>query len=311
MTSTPPGQSSSDQADGVRFYDRDTGQVQREIVYAESGVRWCYQTRLGRTISHLLLARRLPSRIYGWYQDSRLSRRKIAHFVNVLGIDMEECARPLEDFDSFNDFFTRQLKPAARPIDPDSATLLSPADGRVWAVQQIDRRTVVPIKGRTFEIDDLLGRPELAERFVGGAAICVRLCPADYHRFHFPDAGTPQAAWKVGGALHSVNPYALASGRRIFDRNQREVTLFDSENFGQIALIDVGAMFVGRIVQTFQPGQPAARGSEKGYFTFGASTTVMLLEPGRVLLDQDLLQQTRSGIETRLKMGTRIGRRAT
>ncbi len=319
MTSTSQRRSSSDVPpidpealrSGVWFYDRPSGSLERETVVAESGLRWLYHTLVGLLLSRLVLARRWPSALYGWYQSSRFSHRKIAGFVEDLSIDMSESRRSLGEFRSFNDFFTRKLKPEARPLQGDSDLLLSPADGRVWAIQTIDRGTVLPIKGREFQIDTLLGRPELAQSFMGGSVVCVRLCPADYHRYHFPDDGIPGLAWQIRGRYHSVNPLALESGLHIFDGNQRDVTLFESNNFGRLALIEVGAMFVGQIVQTYAPNQPVKRGSEKGFFTFGASTTVMLIEPGRVILDQDLLDHSRAGLETRLLMGTRIGRRST
>jgi len=294
--------------DEVRFYDRATGEVRREVVYAEGGVRWLYQTRLGRILGHVLSAR-LPSVLYGAWLDSRFSRGKIRGFAAALSIDLDEASRAVDEYPSFNAFFARALKPGRRTISADPAVLASPADGRVWGRALDQAGMTLPIKGVPFTVARLLDDAGLAARYRGGTAIVVRLCPADYHRFHFPDGGIPGPARRVGGRLHSVNPMALASGLEIFDRNAREVTQLESDGFGTIAYVEVGAMFVGRIVQTFRPHERVARGDEKGYFTFGASTVVLVLEPGRLVLDADIADATARGLETRLALGDSLGRR--
>src|SRR5262249_54674511 len=136
------------------------------------------------------------------------------------------------------------------------------------------------------------------------------LAAADYHRFHFPDDGDADSARSTGRALHSVHPIALDAGAPSF-LNRRMVTLLRSRGFGTLAMVEVGALLVGTIVQTYRPGR-VARGAEKGLFRFGGSTVVLLCEPGRVEVDPDLVEWSTldrpSSIETLVRMGTTIGR---
>ncbi len=272
----------------------------------EALVRYIYERFFGRALRRSLLTRPLFSRVYGRWQSSSASRRAIAKVVRDLAIAMDDFEAPPGGFTSFNDFFTRKLKPGARPLDPDPGRLLSPADGRVFAFANLQGDTLLPAKGRHISLARLLGGAAPARPFADGSAIIVRLCPSDYHRYHFPCAGVADAPRLLRGPLESVNPHALARGRAILDHNQRQATLVDSPRFGRIAYVEVGALCVGRMVQTFQPG-PVEAGQEKGYFEFGGSTVVLVFEKGRVALDADLLENTARGLETLVRMGEGIG----
>lgn len=272
----------------------------------EALVRYVYERFFGRALRRSLLTRPLFSRAYGRWQSSSASRRAIARVVRDLAIAMDDYVSPAGGFVSFNDFFTRKLKPGARPIDPDPNRLVSPADGRLFAFADLQGDTLLPAKGRHISLARLLGGPEHARPFHDGAAFIVRLCPSDYHRFHFPCAGVAGPPRLLRGPLESVNPYALARGRAILDHNQRQVTMIDSPRFGRVAYVEVGALCVGRMVQTFQPG-PVEAGQEKGYFEFGGSTVVLVFEPGRLRFDPDLLEHSGRGIETLVRMGEGIG----
>lgn len=275
----------------------------------EALVRYVYERFFGRALRRSLLTRPLFSRAYGRWQSSAASRRAIARVVRDLAIGMDDYVTPPGGFTSFNDFFTRTLKPGARPLDPDPGRLLSPADGRLFAFADLRGDTLLPAKGRHISLARLLGGEGHARPFVDGSALIVRLCPSDYHRFHFPCAGVAAPPRLLRGPLESVNPYALARGRAILDHNQRHVTLIDSPRFGRVAYVEVGALCVGRIVQTFRPG-PVEAGQEKGYFEFGGSTVVLVFEPGRLAFDPDLLDHTGRGLETLVRMGEGIARAA-
>ena len=133
----------------------------------------------------------------------------------------------------------------------------------------------------------------------------MRLAPCDYHWFHFPDTGIAANSRLVSGRLHSVHPIALENKARSFD-NKRTITFLESESFGRVALVEIGAFAVGTIMQTYKPGQ-VCRGQEKGHFRFGGSTVVVLVPPSRLTLDEDLIGATERGLETFVKMGTSIG----
>jgi len=156
---------------------------------------------------------------------------------------------------------------------------------------------------------ELLGGKEAAAPFQGGALLVSRLCPTDYHRFHFPLAGIPGEARKIKGPLDSVSPVALAAGARSLAENKRAVTILQTEKFGRVALVEVGAACVGRIVQGFVPGRPVAKGDPKGLFLFGGSTVITVFEPGRLVFAEDLAANSAKGIETYARMGDRLGTR--
>jgi phosphatidylserine decarboxylase len=299
----------SDQPSAIRYRDRARGVIEAERVFGGDSLRWLYGRRHGRLLTDLLLTRRTLNHFYGWRQRSPKSRAKIAEFVSSLGIDATEAELPLEDYRSLDDFFTRRLRAGARPIDSDPRHLVAPADARLLVQPRLDGATLA-VKGSRVGVPELLGDRALAARFAGGTAYIFRLAPADYHRFHFPDDGDADEARSAGRALHSVHPIALAAGAPSF-RNRRMVTLLRTRGFGAVAMVEVGALLVGTIVQTYRPGQ-VARGVEKGMFRFGGSTVVLLCEPGRVEVDPDLVEWSTldrpSSIETLVRMGTAIGR---
>ena len=289
----------------IEYYDRRTGQLCRETVMGDAAIRWAYQTLSGRVFSPALFGASLLSRMLGWYFDSSLSRKKIARTISDLGIDESEFARSPDAFCSFNDFFTRRLKDGARPFSADADCLLSPADGRVLVYDDLSGDTGVQVKG----VEDTLDR--LFDRAMGdfndGKVAVVRLCPADYHRFHFPCDGTVIEQVAIKGKFHSVNPIALASRKRIFCLNKRSYTLMDTERFGRIAYMEVGAFGVAGIHQTFS-GTQIRRMQEKGYFDFGGSTIVLVFAKDTIEFESDLRKNSLEGVETLVKVGQTIAR---
>jgi phosphatidylserine decarboxylase len=143
-------------------------------------------------------------------------------------------------------------------------------------------------------------------RFDGGPGFIARLCPVDYHRFHFPDSGKVISETRLTGPLHSVNPVALAARGDLLFRNERVVTVIETENFGAIAYVEVGAICVGKIVQTYGDPSRVERGEEKGYFLFGGSTVIVIGEAGKFTIDSDLLAKSREGTECLIRLGEGI-----
>jgi phosphatidylserine decarboxylase len=276
----------------IEFFNRHTGRLETEQVYGERFLRWVYGTPLGKLALRTLIKRGAFSRLYGWLMDSERSRGLIAPFIAKYGLDMGHFARALDDFASFNDFFHRELKPGARPIDPDPRSVVFPADGRHLAVPDVSTMSGFFVKGQRFDLEALVGDPALAARFAGGALVLSRLCPVDYHRFHFPVGGVPGEPRLLHGSLSSVSPLALRQRLEYLWENKRAVTRLEAAEFGTILLIEIGATNVGSIVQTFRPGWPVAKGTEKGYFRFGGSSLITLFEPGRVQLAGDLLRES-------------------
>jgi phosphatidylserine decarboxylase len=170
------------------------------------------------------------------------------------------------------------------------------------------------VKGMKFTLAELLGEaalPEdqrvLAKKFTGGAMLISRLCPVDYHRFHFPVGGTPSEASLINGWLYSVSPVALRRNIHYLIENKRELTLIQAPGFGEVAMLEVGATNVGSIVQSYTFGRDVAKGDEKGLFSFGGSCVITLFQAGRIRFDADLLEQSEQHLETYAKMGDRLG----
>ena len=182
-----------------------------------------------------------------------------------------------------------------------------PADGRHLAFPNVDAAEGFYVKGATFTLAELLGDAALAEKFAGGAMLISRLCPVDYHRFHFPVAGVPAEPRLINGWLYSVSPVALRRNIRYLVENKRVITLLRSPEFGTVAMIEVGATNVGTIKQTHVADRAVTKGEEKGVFKFGGSCVITLFERGRIRFDADLVTQSAQHVETYARMGDRLG----
>ena len=239
------------------------------------------------------LAGRLAESETPWLRD-----RMIRRFIDAYDVDMSQAARKVGQFRNFNDFFTRELKPGARPLADGTDFILSPADGAVSQIGRIEQGRIFQAKGRHFTAAELLGGDEAAAaRFEGGSFATIYLSPRDYHRVHMPAAGELRSTAYVPGELFSVNHVTAENVDGLFARNERLACLFDGPD-GHFASVMVGAMIVAGIETVwsgreethasalkrtdFNGGQHRfAAGDEMGRFFLG-STVVLLFEPGLV-----------------------------
>ncbi len=268
-----------------------------------------YTNPIGRALRKVLTGNKLFSRLTGMYADTSLSRRHISGFIQKFDIDMGEAEFDVKKYRTFNQFFTRKLKAEARAIAPGSDVLTAPADGQVLSIDEISAHTVFGVKKHKFTLDKFLGDKKLAAQYEGGTMLIFRLAPWDYHRFHFPADGTPQKWKRIRGGYESVHPIAYASGTQPLTQNERHLIKMNTDEFDDMIMVPVGALCVGRIKETYKPHQRYAKGDEAGYFAFGGSTVVMLLRPGIVDVTQHIVQNSRRGNETAVKMGEAIGHR--
>lgn len=291
----------------IRYYDRHSATLAEERVYAGGFLFWSYNTRIGRLLTALVLRQPLLSTLYGWLNKQRWSKRRIEPFATAMGINVEESVKPLSEFSSFNDFFIREIRLSRRPINHDPAVCITPADGKVLVLPSVERGRTFRIKGGVFTLEPFLGSTELAHRFTGGAMIIIRLHLSDYHHFHFPVAGVPGRAKDIPGKLYAVAPYARRWPVPFYTENRRMVTLIRSDQFGEVAMVEIGAFTVGSIRQQYLPGIHVAKGTHKGYFELGGSTVVLLFRPGVIRLDEDLCVWSRTQVETYVHLGESIG----
>ena len=296
-----------DNDSGISYRDRQSGRTITEPLSYPFFQR-VFHAAFVLALFHLLLNNPAFCRFYGWLQARPRSRRKIPSFVRKYSINLEEIEYPANEYPDFNAFFTRRLKPGARPFAPDADTLACPADGKVLVYQQLLEGARIPVKGASVPLKLLLDSEEEAHAYLHGSALVVRLAPYDYHRFHFPDSGEAGPTRVVPGRYYIVNPLGLARVPGVFWRNKRAITEINSDGFGRIACVEVGGFAVGSIVQSYTPGR-VFRGQEKGYFQFGGSTLVLLFEPGTVDFDDDLKEDSGRGTEVHVQAGNRIGAR--
>ena len=252
-------------------------------------------------------SRVLFSRLYGWFFHQPFSRRQIDRFILQNRIDMSEVVVPDGGFQTFNDFFIRRLKPGARPVAKDPGVLVAPADSRL-KVLQLRNDTILQIKGVTLTLPQLLHNTSIPENFTDGLCLQYRLAPSDYHRFGYTEDGVQSPVRVVNGRLYSVSPLALRHMPAIWGRNHRHWCIIETRSMGPVLHIEVGATGVGSIVQRRLHGGYCVRGEEKGYFQMGGSTVLIILQPDRVKIDNDILRYSRKDIETLVRYGEPVGR---
>ncbi|RWA09534.1 hypothetical protein EKO27_g5588 [Xylaria grammica] len=295
--------------------DRLTGQINEEkmSVYVRLGIRLLYKGLKSRDMENKRIRKLLKgmSIKQGRKYDDPASKSQIEPFIAFHRLDMSEVLLPVEEFKSFNEFFYRALKPGARPCSaPENPHIIvSPADCRSVVFNSIDSATNIWIKGREFSIKRLLGDayPEDASRYENGSLGIFRLAPQDYHRFHIPVDGTLRKPKLIEGEYYTVNPMAIRSALDVYGENVRVICPIDSEQHGRVMVICVGAMMVGSTVITRQEGEHVKRAEELGYFKFGGSTIVVLFEPGKMIYDDDLVDNSNGALETLIRAGMSVG----
>jgi phosphatidylserine decarboxylase len=292
---------------GIQFYNRTTGEVETEVVYGEQWLRWILFNPFGQIALHAVAKRAWFSRWYGWRMSCAGSASRVKPFIEQYAIAESEHVKVADKFTSFNDFFYRKLKPEARPVDAAADSVVFPADGRHLGFAKASEVEGVFVKGQQFDLSRLLGDTALAKKFADGAAVFSRLCPVDYHRFHFPVAGVPHEARLINGLLYSVNPLALRDRLAVLWENKRFITEIKTEKYGSVLMLEIGATNVGSVNHTFVPSRAVSKGEEKGYFAFGGSATFTIFEPGRVELAADLLEHSAQMRELYAKVGDRMG----
>lgn len=274
----------------------------------ERCLQFLYGCVPGRVLLRLLRARWVSYTV-GAYMNSPLSSGRAKRTARTWKVDPAQFEGDI--FRSYNAFFTRKRRASFSPANAEENALLSPADSRLTIVP-LQEGTAFPVKQAPYTVAQLLGNDaearREAKRYENGYAFVFRLSVEDYHRYAYPDDGVERKHWFLRGTLHTVNPIALEK-LPVFHRNCREITLLDCKHFGRIAFVEVGAMLVGKIVNRHP--KEFSRGEEKGYFEFGGSTVVLLVGPGKVLPERNLLLNSLAGKETYVRLGQAVGRAIT
>lgn len=287
----------------IRFYNRLTGEMENEDIYGETSIRLAYYNPIGKIVLKLLIKNPVFSRWYGKRMDKVSSKSRVLPFIKNYEVDVNEFALPPPAFATFNEFFYRKLKKEARPIDADESSIVLPADGRHLGFQNICEADTIYAKGQKLSLDELLGGKQHAEAYYGSSLVISRLCPVDYHRFHFPVDGVPEEPRLIEGPLYSVSPLALCKNIGYLINNRRWIIPITRNNKVVAILVVIGATCVGSAEFTYRAGEAVSKGNEVGFFKFGGSCVITLLSPGIAKLDESLIEKTKAGIESYDKMG--------
>jgi phosphatidylserine decarboxylase len=280
----------------------NNGQYEKELICAEKWMRLIYENPAGSATLLFLIKRKAVSRLYGIYCRTPLSARKIPKFIQQYQVDMSGCNGI---YKNYADFFSREKSDVRFPEEQN--ILGSPCEGLVSAYDDVDTEKLIAAKGNTYSLSELFDDKELAKAYEGGSMLHIRLTPANYHRVHFFDDGTITSSKYLNGDLYSVSPLALKNVTRLYCRNKRALILFSSRNFGDVAMVEVGATFVGGIVHCFEDGETVCRGQQTGYFLPGGSLLLVFFKKGCFIPNKSLLEQTINGFETKVKIGETLG----
>lgn len=283
-----------------RYIDRGTGELREEPIYCETILRFLYGSRIGKPLGTLLAELPIFSRFLGWWFRRSWTKKKIRPFIAHFEIDMTEFENPVESYPSFDAFFIRTLKKESRPLAKE---LIIPADGRYLFYQNVAACDNFVLKNKKFSIKKLVGLDSIANVYAEGSMVIARLSPSDYHRFHFPCDCIPGPARLINGPFYPPYPKAIIQNIVFLSENKRMITELKTDHYGTILFIEIGTTAVGSIHQTYQPGTPYKKGDEKGYFSFGGSSLILLFEKGCIRLAKDILAHSSQQIETLCHMG--------
>lgn len=255
-------------------------------------LKFMYNTVIGRIILKIATTKYI-SNIYKIYITSKLSKIKIKKFIKKNHINMDDYKE--KDYESFNDFFIREIKSGKRKIEDN---LIAVCDSKL-SVYEIDENSKFTIKDSIYTINELIGE-ERQYKY----ALIFRLCVDDYHHYIFPDEGKVVDTKHINGILHTVQPIAQKR-YKVFHENSRDITFLNCDNLGDVCYIEVGALMVGKIVNISKT--EFAKGEEKGHFEFGGSTVIMLINKD-INLNEKIIENSKNDIETIVKMGQCIGK---
>jgi len=291
--------------DPITYYNRDTGKIETEQVYGEGFLKWAYGNPLGKIALHSFVKRPFFSKWYGRRMDNPDTKKKVGPFIDDYGMKVSDFLDDADSYQTFNEFFYRKLKPEARPIH--ESAIVFPADGRHLGFANAEDVAGVFIKGQKWDLRKLISDDTIYEKFKGGSLVLSRLCPVDYHRFHFPAAGKAGETTVINGPLFSVSPIALRQNLSYMWQNKRTRTVLETPDHGDVLIMEIGATCVGSIHQTYQAGEQIGKAAEKGYFAFGGSSTITIFQPGKVKLAEDLIEHSSQQQELYALMGDKMG----
>lgn len=283
----------------MRIWDRTTGEYNRET--SSRKLRFLYNRKVGRIFLKFFISH-ICAKIAAKFINSRVSRRRMNKFIKKNQLDLDDFEEKV--YKSYNDIFTRKLKPHLIDIDYDEDRFIAPADSKL-SIYPIKENLRVNIKDSDYTLNEMVeNNIDLAE-FSNGFCLVFRLSANDYHRYCYVDSGSLIDSYKVKGKLHTVQ--SISEDYEIYKKNSRVVSILDTKNFSKLIQIEVGAMAVGRIIN--HPLQTFKKGEEKGFFELNGSTIVILVKDNIIKIDDDILDHNEKSIETKVRYGEGIAQK--
>ncbi len=284
----------------IKIYDRENQTYCTEVQYGEKMLNFLYHTVWGR-IMLKLIANRSFSRLNAVYNNSKSSISKINPFIEKYNIKINDFES--KEYQSFNDFFTRSMLQGKRNICMEPERLIAPADSKLL-VYHITENLKISVKNSIYSMDEILRDRVLSKEYENGLCLVYRLTVDDYHRYCYIDDGEIVGQKRIKGKLHTVS--SISKDYKVYLENQREYQVINTKYLGSIIQMEVGAMLIGRIVNT--QSKLVLRGEEKGYFSYGGSTIIVFIKANHVIIDADIMKHSQEQIETMVKYGEAVGR---
>ncbi len=284
----------------IKIYDRQNQTYYTEVQYGEKLLNFLYHTFWGRILLKLIVNRSF-SKLNAIYNNSKASISKIKPFIEKYNIQMNDFET--KKYQSFNDFFTRYLLTGKRDICSDPERVIAPADSKL-SVYHITKSLQISVKNSTYSMNEILRDQDLSREYENGLCLVFRLTVDDYHRYCYIEDGEIVGQKRIKGKLHTVS--SISKQYKVYIENQREYQVINTRNLGRIIQMEVGALLVGRIVNT--QSKLAMRGEEKGYFSYGGSTIIVFIKANQSIIDEDIMKHSQENIETKVKYGEPVGR---
>ena len=280
------------------YYDRKTKITQN--VKDSKPLMFLYKKVPGRIILKII-TRKSISKVFGLLTKTKLSTIYIKSYIKKNNIDMTRFES--KKYKNFDDFFTRKLINIKPKKDINKNLLISPCDSKLLSYK-IDNDLTITVKNSKYNIENLI-KEKVPQEYQEGICLVFRLCPDNYHRYHAFDDCKIEKPKKINGILHTVNPISY-DNYQVFTENQREVSLLQTENFDDVYQIEIGALNIGKIHNNNKT--TLKRYEEKGYFSFGGSTIILLFKKDIITLDDDIKEYSKLGIETKIQYQEVIGK---
>ena len=232
-----------------------------------------------------LLNRKSISQLLAIFSKSKISRFFIPIYSKVYQLNLLEMEKPLKEYKTIHDLFTRKLQKGARLIDENPLSVISPVDAILQEYGIIDDHHCIKVKGKDYFITEMLGGTEKVQKYRNGTYMIFYLSPSHYHRIHSPVSGRISNQWSIGTKSYPVNHFGLKYGKSPLAKNYRMITELEY-NEGTVAVVKVGAMYINSIVKLSTENH-LRKGEEMAYFSFGSSV-VLLFQAGTFMKEETL-----------------------